>query len=66
LPPLTNTTLITITANGIGPGPPTIPEEEEVRIGPQPTAEPIPKHRRVMGPDKVEEEKAAAVPIVYV
>jgi hypothetical protein len=55
LAPLSTTTLTTITAGGIAP--PTIREEEEVQMGPQPTAEPIQKHPRVMGPETV------AVPI---
>jgi hypothetical protein len=37
--------------------PPTIREEEEVQMGPEPTAEPNQKHPRVMGPETV------AVPI---
>ena len=60
-PPLTTTTLTTTTA---GIAPPTIREEEEVQIGPQPTAEPVQKHPRVMGPEAGEEEKAPT-PIGY-
>jgi hypothetical protein len=55
LAPLTKTTLTTTTAGGIAA--PTIWEEEKVQMGPQPTAEPIQKHPRVMGPETV------AVPI---
>jgi hypothetical protein len=57
--PLTTKTLMTIVARIV---PPTIREEEEVQIGSQPTAEPILKHPRVMGPEIVDEEKTA-VPI---
>jgi hypothetical protein len=53
---MTTTTLTTTTA---GIAPPTIREEEEVQMWPQPTAEPIQKHPRVMGPETV------AVPIGF-
>jgi hypothetical protein len=49
---LTTTTLTTTTAGRIAP--PTIRlEEEEVQMGPEPTAEPIQKHPRVMNPETV-------------
>jgi hypothetical protein len=39
---------------------PTIREKEKVQIRPQPTAEPIPKHSRVMSPERMKEAKTAA------
>jgi hypothetical protein len=50
LTPLNTPTLTNTTAGIVLP---TIREEEEVQMGPHPTAEPAQKHPRVIGPETV-------------